>query len=71
MLLVSQKLYSVYSISSECLKDKKLALSLNQLEPVSFNDIDPNYINKHRDSIVIETISNKEISSCSDDSKTK
>ena len=84
VLLVSQKLYSVYSISSECLKDKKLALSLNQLEPVSFNDIDPNYINKHQDAstgyrdstesrqgLVIETISNKEISSCSDDSKTK
>jgi len=43
VLLVSQKLYSTYVISSECLKDKPLALSLVRLEPISFNDIDPDY----------------------------
>jgi hypothetical protein len=43
ILLVSQKLYSTYVISSECLKDKPLALSLVRLEPISFNDIDPDY----------------------------
>ncbi len=43
VLLVSQKLYSTYVISSECLKDKPLALSLVRLEPISFNDVDPDY----------------------------
>lgn len=57
VLLVSQKIYNVYSISNKCLFNENqkqiLALSLTQLEPVSFNDIDFNYINKHRDSIQI------------------
>ncbi len=47
VLLVSQKLYSTYVISSECLKDKPLALSLVRLEPISFNDVDPDYLLKN------------------------
>ena len=50
VLLVSQKLYQLYSISYDCRKNimsgsekPELALSLVRLEPISFNDVDPNY----------------------------
>ncbi len=66
VLLVSQKLYNTYSIinkscvsngsQNESSENKILALSLSQLEPVSFNDIDPQYLNRHRDSIQIDTL---------------
>jgi hypothetical protein len=66
VLLVSQKLYNTYSIinkscvsngsQNESSENKILALSLSQLEPVSFNDIDPQYLNRHRDSIQVDTL---------------
>jgi len=69
VLLVSQKLYNTYSIinkscvlkgsQNESSENKILALSLSQLEPVSFNDIDPQYLNRHRDSIQIDTLSER------------
>ena len=43
ILLVSQKLYTTLTISSECIRDKPIALSLTRLEPISFNDVDPDY----------------------------
>ena len=43
ILLVSQKLYTTFTISSECIRDKPIALSLTRLEPISFNDVDPDY----------------------------
>ncbi len=51
VLLVTQKLYSMYTItnnsistSNEC--KKELALSLTRLEPVAYNDYDQDYIIK-------------------------
>jgi hypothetical protein len=51
VLLVSQKLYSTFNISKNCIGDKKFALSLISLEPVSFNDVDPEYVTR-RDSCI-------------------
>jgi hypothetical protein len=45
ILLVVTKLYSYYSITNECMKEKTLALSAFRSSPVSYNVIDPDYTN--------------------------
>ena len=56
VLLVSQKLYSVYCISLDSLndKDKQYGLSLTKLEPSSYNDIDSDYlvVNNRKNSMI-------------------
>ena len=72
ILLVSQKLYTTLTISSECIRDKPIALSLTRLEPISFNDVDPDYrcqAQDYRSELHVGNQSNRDVPSQSDGSR--
>jgi len=66
VLLVSQKLYFMYSTMKKSISKKNsgendvdLALSLSSLEPVSYNDIDPDYVESRQSVIEMNTHKDK------------